>query len=113
MPKPIAPFSNFAALDIRVGTILSATKAATNKPTYRMVIDFGSEIGQRTSCGAYTNYSAEELVGKQVIAIVNFGPKKMGPETSEALVLGVPNKEGPGTIFLTVDTPGPNGLEIF
>lgn len=82
-------FSNFANLDIRVGTIVKAESAQTNKPTYRMTIDFGSEIGVKVSCGAYTNYPVDSLVGKRVIGIVNFAPRKMGPELSEVLVLGV------------------------
>ena len=111
--KTNADFAAFLALDIRVGTVVSAEPAQTKKPTWRMTIDFGPEIGRRVSCGAYTNYPAEQMVGKQVVAVINFGPKKMGPETSEALVLGVQNAHGPGTVLLTVDQPAPNGSEIF
>ena len=111
--KTTADFAAFLALDIRVGAIVSVEPAQTKKPTWRMTIDFGPEIGTRVSCGAYTNYAAEDLVGKQVVAVINFGPKKMGPETSDALVLGVQNPDGPGTIPLTVDRPAPNGGEIF
>lgn len=72
----------------------------TKKPTYRLIIDFGPEVGVKKSCGAYRNYSKDFLVGKQIVAVINFGPKKMGPEVSEVLVLGVPNEKGE-TIFLT------------
>jgi len=108
-----AEFDQFLALDLRIGTIVAAARAQTKKPTYRMTIDFGKEIGTRVSCGAYTNYAAEEIVGKQVVAVINFAPKKMGPETSEALVLGVQNPSGDGTLFLSVDRPAPNGGKVF
>ena len=65
-----------------------------------MTIDFGPEIGQKVSCGAYRNYPKEELIGKQIIAVINFGTKQMGPEKSEVLVLGVKNEKGE-TIYLT------------
>ena len=111
--KQLADYSSFAALEILSGTILEASLANTKKPTFRMKIDFGSEIGVKVSCGAYTNYSASELVGKQIIAVVNFAPKKMGPEISEALVLGIAEESGVGTIFLTTDRPTRNGSEIY
>jgi len=113
MTDGVADFSAFLGLDIRVGTVLSAVPAATRKPTLRMTIDFGPEIGTKVSCGAYTNYDPADLVGKQVIGVVNFPPRKMGPELSEALVLGVQNPAGEGTVFLTLDQPGPNGGKIF
>lgn len=65
-----------------------------------MTIDFGPEIGHKVSCGAYRNYSKEELIGKQIIGVINFGTKQMGPEKSEVLVLGVKNDKGE-TIYLT------------
>lgn len=117
MPKPIVPFETFAELDIRVGTVLAVRPAETKKPVWRMTIDFGPDIGERVSCGAYTNYPADRMVGKQVVAVVNFAAKKMGSEISEALVLGIKNPDGQGTILLTVDKmgdqPGPNGAEVF
>ena len=113
MTKPVADFSAFLALDIRAGVILAAVPAQTKKPTLRMTIDFGPEIGTKVSCGAYTNYAVAELIGKSVVAVINFGPKKMGPEVSEALVLGVQNPNGAGTILLTVDQSAPAGSEIF
>jgi len=111
--KTNADFGAFLALDIRIGTIVLVEPSLAKKPTWRMTIDFGPEVGRRVSCGAYTNYPADEMVGKQVVAIINFGPKKMGPEISEALVLGVQNPEGEGTVLLTVDQPAPDGSEIF
>jgi tRNA-binding protein len=113
MTKDAADFSAFLALDIRAGVILSATPAQTKKPTLRMTIDFGPEIGTKVSCGAYTNYEPAELVGRQVMAVVNFPPRKMGPEISEVLVLGVQNPAGDGTIFLTAERAVPAGAEVF
>ena len=108
-----ADFSNFANLDIRIGTITKAESAQTNKPTYRMTIDFGSEVGIKVSCGAYTNYGIDSLPGKRVIGIVNFAPRKMGPELSEVLVLGVHDPDSSGTLYLTVDGQAPNGSKVF
>lgn len=112
MSKDTADFSAFAALDIRVGTITAAAPANTRKPTLRMTIDFGPQIGTKVSCGAYTNYEPGALVGRQIVAVVNFAPRKMGPELSEVLVLGVASPSG-GTIPLTVDQPAPDGAEVF
>jgi tRNA-binding protein len=112
MAKDRADFPAFAALDIRVGTITAAAPGQTKKPTLRMTIDFGPEVGSRVSCGAYTNYDPAALVGRQVVAVVNFAPRKMGPEVSEVLVLGVASPSG-GTIPLTVDQPASNGSEVF
>ena len=78
-----------------------------------MTIDFGSVIGTKVSCGAYTNYAVESLVGKRVVGIVNFTSRKMGPELSEVLVLGVHDPDSAGTLFLTVDGESPNGSKIF
>jgi tRNA-binding protein len=111
--KPQSEFGSFDSLDIRVGTILSAERANTKKSTYRMVIDFGPDIGEKVSCGAYTNYEISYLLGKQIIGIVNFAPRKMGPELSEVLVLGVQDSHSDGTVFLTVDSASPNGNSIF
>ena len=110
--KPIAHFSHFEALDIRVGRVVGVEDAATRQPTYRITVDFGPEIGTKVSCGAYRRYTREELLGKLVIAVVNFGPKNMGPETSEVLMLGVPNATHE-TIYLTTESEVPLGVEVF
>ena len=93
-------YSFFEVLDIRVGKIVNVEDAQTKKPTYKITVDFGPEISTKISCGAYRNYKKEDLIGKQVIAIINFPPKKMGPEVSEVLILGVANEEGV-TLYLT------------
>ena len=110
--RPTADYSHFDALDIRVGRITKVEHAATKKPTYRLTIDFGHEIGLKVSCGAYRNYAPDQLLGKQIIGIVNFAEKKMGPEVSQVLVLGVPNDQGE-TIYLMPQTDVPLGAKTF
>lgn len=110
--KDLTSFDSFSSLDIRVGTIIKVEESKTSKPTWKMTIDFGDELGEKISCGAYTNYQASELEGVQVICVVNLGTRKMGPEKSEVLVLGVANESG-GTIPLTTFKHARNGQEIF
>ncbi len=112
MEKQTISYSNFEALDIRVGKIIEVTEAATRKPTYRIMVDFGNDIGTKMSCGAYRNYRKEELVGKLVAAVINFEPKQMGPEKSEVLILGV-NNEKNETIYLTTQANVPLGAKVF
>jgi len=110
--KAHTDYSSFGALDIRVGTIIKVEDAQTKKPTYRLTIDFGTEVGIKVSCGAYRNYTPDHLVGKQIIAVVNFAAKQMGPEKSEVLVLGVPGSTGE-TIYLTPESNVQNGVSVF
>lgn len=112
MAKPTADFTNFESLDIRVGRIIKVEDADTKKPTYRLTIDFGSDIGLKVSCGAYRNYEKDELMGKLIIGVINFAPKKMGPEVSEVLVLGVPNEKHE-TIYLTPQSDVALGISVF
>lgn len=112
MVKPTTDFSHFEALDIRVGRVVKVEDAETKKPTYRMTIDFGPDIGTKISCGAYRNYPKDTLLGQQVVAVVNFAPRKMGPEVSEVLVLGVPNEKGE-TIYVTPQQPVALGVVLF
>ncbi len=110
--KKTALFESFDELDIRVGRVMSAEVALTRKPTYRLTIDFGPDVGIKRSCGAYRNYPAEALVGRLVIGVVNFAPKRMGPEVSEVLVLGVENSERE-IIYLTPESDVPPGAAVF
>ncbi len=110
--KNITSFNSFSALDIRVGTIIKVEESKTSKPTWKMTIDLGEALGSKVSCGAYTNYEAAELEGLQVVCVTNLGVRKMGPEKSEVLVLGVMNK-GEGTIPLTTASSAINGQEVF
>lgn len=105
-------FDVFSSLDIRVGMLIKVERSKTNKPTWKMTIDFGEEAGTRVSCGAYTNLAAEELQGKQVVCVMNLGSINMGPEKSEVLVLGVA-AEGGGTIPLTTLVSVRNGKKVF
>lgn len=110
--KPTADFSHFDALDIRVGRIVKVEEAQTKKPTWRLTIDFGEEIGTKVSCGAYRNYAKEALLGRQVLAVVNFAPRRMGPQVSEVLTLGVPGDSG-ATIYVTPQQEVEIGVSLF
>ncbi len=88
-------FSNFSNLDIRVGRIIEANEFPEAKiPSYKLKVDFGSDIGIKNSSAHITNYSTEELKGKKVIGIVNLPPKQVGHFISEVLVLGVMTDSG-------------------
>ncbi|HBT3263239.1 protein secretion chaperonin CsaA [Klebsiella pneumoniae] len=110
--KQQAEYDAFTALDMRAGTVIRVEESKTSKPTWKMTIDLGPELGTRVSCGAYTNYEAAQLEGIQVICIVNLGTLKMGPEKSEVLVLGVSDGAG-GTIPLTTAASVSNGECVF
>ena len=110
--KPTASFADFEGLDIRAGLVVQVQDAASRKPTYRLTIDLGPELGHKVSCGAYRNYSKEDLLGSIVICVVNFEPKRMGPELSEVLVLGIGNERGE-TIYLTTESGVPPGGIVF
>ena len=89
-------YDDFARVDIRVGTILEAAPLeGARKPAYRLLIDFGPEIGQRKSSVQITvHYQPGELIGRQVAAVVNFPPRQIGKFMSEVLTLGVPDASG-------------------
>lgn len=110
--KPQANYSAFESLDIRVGKVINVEDSQTKKPTYRITIDFGAEVGTKVSCGAYRNYKKEDLIGKQIIGVINFEAKNMGPEVSQVLMLGVANEKGE-TIYLTPQADVNPGGNIF
>lgn len=89
-------YSDFEKVEIRVGRILSALPfPEARKPSYKLVIDFGPDIGTRRSSAQITHhYRLEDLPGKLVLAVVNFPPKQIGPFFSECLTLGLTDQEG-------------------
>lgn len=89
-------YDDFRKVDIRVGRITRAEPfPEARKPAYRLWLDFGPEIGEKKSSAQITrHYEPAELVGRQVLAVVNFAPRQIGPVRSEVLVLGVPDAEG-------------------
>lgn len=112
MAKPDTDFSHFAALDMRVGRIVAVDESRARKPTYKITVDFGDEIGRKTAIGAFSNYPKEELLGRLVIGLVNVGKKKMGEEVSEFLLMGVPNEKHE-TIYITPQSDVPLGGAVF
>ena len=103
-------FDDFLKVDIRVGSIIKAeTFSEARKPAYKLWIDFGPSIGTRkTSAQITDNYLPTELVGRQVMAVVNFPPRQIGPFMSEVLTLGVTDNNGAVTL-LGPDKKIPNG----
>jgi len=107
-------FEDFLEVDIRVGTVLSAApNRAARKPAYVLEVDFGPEIGRRTTSAQLTErYTAAELIGRQVAAVVNFPPKRIAGVKSEVLVVGFPDAAG-HVVLIGVDHPVPDGGRLF
>ncbi|OYX66640.1 MAG: tRNA-binding protein [Sphingomonadales bacterium 32-64-17] len=107
-------FDQFLAVDIRVGTIIAAERfEKARKPAYRLTLDFGPVIGEKKSSAQITvNYTCEEVVGRQVAAVVNFPPRQIGPMMSEVLVLGFPDADGEVVLFAP-DKQVANGVRLF
>ncbi|MBX7067563.1 MAG: tRNA-binding protein [Parachlamydiales bacterium] len=110
--EPIA-FADFQKVDIRVGTILAVHDfPEARKPAFKLEIDFGDLGVKRSSAQITHHYRKEDLVGRQVIAVVNFPPKQIGKFFSEVLTLGLPDAEG--HVVLLQPTLGvPNGSRLF
>ncbi len=107
-------FDEFLAVDIRVGTIVEAQPfPEARKPAIKLWVDFGDELGQRKSSAQITkHYEPAVLIGRQVLAVVNFPPRQIGKFMSEILVLGVPDAEGE-VVLLSPDQAVPQGARMF
>lgn len=105
-------FEDFIKLDIRVGTVINAEVfKEAKRPAYKLQIDFGQEIGIKKSSAQITDkYNAEELIGKQILAVVNFPPKQIATFISEVLVLGTYSKDG--VVLITTDKKVENGDKL-
>lgn len=108
----MATFDDFVKLDIRVGTILTAKPfEKAKRPAYKLTIDFGEDVGIKNSSAQITNhYSPQDLIGKQVLGVVNFPPRQIADFMSQVLVLGT-YSEG-GVVLITPDTPVKNGDKL-
>lgn len=107
-------YDDFMKVDIRVATIIDAQPfPEARKPAFKLTLDFGSEIGIKKSSAQITkHYKLDELVGRQVMAVVNFPIKQIGPFMSEALTLGAPDEAGE-VVLLGLDIKVPNGARMF
>ena len=106
-------YEDFEKVDIRAGEILEANDfPEARKPMYKITVDFGPEVGIKKSSGQFTHhYKKEDLVGKIIIGVVNFSPKKIGPFVSEFLTLGLADEEDK-VVLLSPDKKVPKGSKM-
>lgn len=111
--RPEISFEEFQAVDVRAGTVVDAQPfPEARKPAIKLWIDFGPEIGTKKSSAQITeHYEPASLVGRQVLAVVNFPPRQIGPFRSEVLTLGVSDSEG-CIVLLAPDRPVPDGARM-
>ncbi|MBU1013709.1 MAG: tRNA-binding protein [Bacteroidetes bacterium] len=110
----MATIEDFNKLDIRSGKIIEVYDFPEAKnPSYILVIDFGNEIGLKKSSAQLTkNYKKEDLMGRMILAVVNFPSRQIGPKISEVLTLGVPDKNG-NTILIVPENEVPEGAKLY
>lgn len=110
----MATYEDFTKLDVRVGKIVNVEDfPEARKPMFKLTIDFGGEIGVKTSCAQVTqNYKKEDLKGKQVVGVVNFPPRQIGPVASEVLTLGIPDADD-NVVLLFPDKEVPLGGRLY
>jgi tRNA-binding protein len=111
---PEIAFADFLKVDIRAGTVVATeTFPEARKPALKLTIDFGAEIGiKRSSVQITKYYKPEDLIGTQVMAVVNFPPRQIGPFMSQVLTLGAPDENGE-VVLLRPTHPVPNGGRMF
>ncbi len=118
MSEPIAretiAYTDFERVDIRVGTIVDAQPfPQARKPAIKLTIDFGPGVGVKASSAQLTvHYRPDQLIGRQVCAVVNFPPRQIGPFMSEVLTLGMPDGDG-AVVLVRPDFKVPNGGQLF
>ena len=107
-------FDDFLKVDIRVGTVIGAEPyPEARNPSYKLFVDFGPEIGERKTAAQLTDhYTPEDLVGRQVAAVINFPANQIGKFMSEILVLGFPDDSG-AVVLIEPNRPVPNGGRLF
>jgi tRNA-binding protein len=112
-PAPIT-FDDFLKVDIRAGTIIEAEPfPEARKPSFRLKIDFGPEIGVKKSSAQITkHYTLDDLVGRQVAAVINFPPRQIGKFMSEVLTLGFPDDEGE-VVLTAIERKVPDGGRLY
>jgi tRNA-binding protein len=110
----LATFEDFQKLDIRAGKITRAEPfPEARRPAFKLWIDFGEDLGvKRSSAQITVHYAPQDLVGRQVLAVVNFPPRQIGPFLSEVLVLGLPDLEG-AVVLIGPDRPVPLGGRLY
>ena len=107
-------YAEFERVDIRVGTVIDAQPfPQARKPAIKLTIDFGAEIGvKRSSAQLTVHYKPDQLIGRQVCAVVNFPPRQIGPFISEVLTLGMPDENG-AVVLVKPDFKVPDGGKLY
>jgi len=112
--SPVIAFDDWLKIDIRIGTIVAADPfPEARKPAFKLSVDFGGTIGVKRSSAQITeHYALDDLIGRQVAAVVNFPSRQIGPFISEVLTLGFPDDDGK-VVLIGPSVPVPNGGRLF